>query len=151
MAFIEWHDSMSVGHPAIDDDHRRLIQYVNEMYSAMTAGKGQDILGGILAELVKDTQEHFEREEIVWKAGGYVDFDRHKQQHVDLLDMVGEFKAKYDQGTALLSLDVINFMRGWLTHHILNSDKAAAAAIARLQWKQNRYPTASKIARSIWC
>jgi len=131
MGFIEWHDNMWVGHPAIDDDHRRLIQYVNELYSAMTAGKGKDILGGILAELAKDTQEHFEREESVWKAGGYVDFNRHKQQHVDLFQTVGEFKAKYDQGTARLSLDVMNFMREWLMHHILTSDKAAAEAIAR--------------------
>jgi len=131
MAFIEWQDSMSVGHPAIDDDHRRLIRYVDELYSAVTAGRCQDIVGGLLAELVKDTQEHFEHEESVWKAGGYVDLDRHKQQHADLLHTVGEFKAKYDQGTALLTLDVINFMCEWLTHHILTSDKVAAAAIAR--------------------
>jgi len=131
MAFIEWNDSISVGDPEIDDDHRRLVQYVNEIYSAMTAGKGKDILGGLLAELVKDTQEHFEREEIIWKVGGYADFDRHKQQHVDLLHVVGEFKATYDQGTARLTLDVMNFMREWLMHHILTSDKPAAAAIAR--------------------
>jgi len=128
--FIEWNNNMSVGNPAIDRDHRALIQYVNEMHSAMAAGKGKEIVGSILAKLVKYTQEHFGREEVIWKAGGYADFDRHKQQHVDLLNTVAEFKGKYDKGAVLLTLDVMNFLRDWLTNHILKSDKAAAEAIA---------------------
>jgi len=128
--FIEWNNSMSVGNPAIDQDHRTLIQYVNEMHSAMAAGKGKEIVGNILTKLVKYTQEHFGREEIIWKAGGYVDFDRHKQAHADLLRTVAEFKGKFDKGAVLLTLDVMNFLRDWLTNHILKADKAAAQAIA---------------------
>ena len=127
--FIEWNDSMSVNNPAIDRDHKTLVQYVNEMHVAMSAGKGKEIIGSILGKLVKYTQEHFGREEIIWKAGHYVDFDRHKQQHVDLLHTVAEFKGKFDSGSIALSVDVMNFLRDWLTNHILKSDKAAAAAI----------------------
>jgi len=130
VAFIEWNNSMSIGNPSIDRDHRLLVQYVNEMHAALAAGQGKEILGNILAKLVKYTQEHFGREEILWKSGGYADFDRHKKMHVDLLHTVGQFKSKYDSGTALLSLEVMNFLRDWLTNHILKADKAAAAAIA---------------------
>jgi len=128
--FIEWNDDMSVKNPTIDRDHRLLIQYVNEMYAAMGAGKGKDILGNILAKLVKYTQEHFQREEIIWKAGRYAEFDKHKQAHIDLLHTVTEFKGKHDKGDVLLTLDVMNFLRDWLTNHILKADMTAAEAIA---------------------
>jgi len=129
--FIEWNDNMSVGNPAIDRDHKMLVQYVNEMHAAMATGKGKDLLGVILGKLVKYTQEHFGREEIIWKAGHYVDFNKHKQQHVDLLHTVADFKKKFDSGSVALTLDVMNFLRDWLTNHILKSDKEAAVAIAR--------------------
>jgi len=130
VAFFEWNNDMSVGNQAIDRDHRILVQYVSEMHSAMSSGRGREILGEILAKLLKYTQEHFGREESLWKSGGYVDFDRHKQQHVDLLHTVAELKGKYDKGTVVLSIEVMNFLRDWLTNHILKADKAAAGAIA---------------------
>ena len=119
---------MSVNNASIDKDHQMLMQYVNEMHAAMASGKGKDHLGSILAKLVKYTQEHFAREEIVWKAGHYADFLKHKQEHTDLLHTVAEFKEKFDHGSALLTFDVMQFLRDWLTNHILKSDKEAAIA-----------------------
>ena len=95
----------------------------------MMAGKGKDIVGAILNRLVAYTKDHFGREEIVWKAGRYADFDQHKKEHTDLLTTVAEFKVKYDKGTVALSVDVMNFLRNWLKNHILISDKGAADAI----------------------
>jgi hemerythrin-like metal-binding protein len=130
MAFFEWKDSMSVGHPMIDRDHKMLIQYLSEMHLAMMDGKGKDVVGAILNKLVAYTRDHFGREEIVWKSGRYADLEKHKKEHADLLTTVGEFKAKYDKETVALSVDVMNFLRDWLKNHILKSDKGAADAIA---------------------
>jgi len=130
MAFFDWKDNMSVGNQVIDVDHRKLIQYLNEMQEAMIAGHGKDIVGTILNRLVAYTHEHFAREELIWKSGHYAGFEKHKKEHGDLLKTVTEFKAKYDKGTIALSVDVMNFLRDWLKNHILKSDKEAAAAIA---------------------
>jgi hemerythrin len=130
MAFFDWKDSMSVGNQVIDTDHRKLIQYLNEMQEAMMGGHGRDLVGTILNRLVAYTHEHFAREELIWKAGHYVALEKHKKEHADLLKTVNEFKAKYDKGTVALSVEVMNFLRDWLKNHILKSDKEAAAAIA---------------------
>jgi len=129
MAFFEWNDKLTVGNPMIDRDHKMLIQYVNEMHVAMLGGKGKDIVGNILGKLVKYTRDHFGREEIFWKANGYVDFDAHKKRHIDLLQTVDKFKADFDNGTGALSVDVMNFLRDWLTNHIMKSDQEAFKAI----------------------
>jgi hemerythrin-like metal-binding protein len=130
MAFFQWKDNMSVGNPMIDRDHKMLIQYLNEMHAAMMAGKGKDLVGAILSKLVQYTKDHFGREEIVWRAGHYADLENHQKEHRDLLQTVGDFKAKYEKGMLTLSVDVMNFLRDWLTNHILKSDKAAFDAIA---------------------
>jgi len=37
-----------------------------------------------------------------------------------------DFKSKYDAGTVTLSVSLLRFLVEWLTHHILESDKALA-------------------------
>ncbi|HVN29295.1 MAG TPA: bacteriohemerythrin [Candidatus Binataceae bacterium] len=130
MPFFEWKDDLTVGHPMIDRDHKMLIQYVNEMHEAMMSGKGKAIVGAIIAKLVAYTKEHFGREEIFWKSRGYVEFDAHKKRHVDLLAKVNRYQADYDSGSTALSVELMNFMRDWLTGHILKSDKEAFRAIS---------------------
>ncbi len=131
MAFFEWKDSMTVGHhPMIDRDHRMLIQYINEMHTAMMAGKGKEAVGVILNKLVVYTKEHFGREEIVWRSGHYAGLEKHKKEHAGLLKTVGDFKLKYEKGAVVLSVELMNFLRDWLKNHILKEDKAAADAIA---------------------
>ena len=130
MSFFEWKDTMTVGNPMIDRDHKMLIQYINEMHAAMMAGKGKEVVGPIVGKLVAYTKDHFSREEVVWKSGHYVGLDRHQKEHVELIKNVVDFKTKYDQGAMALSVDVMNFLRDWLKTHILKSDKAAFDAIS---------------------
>jgi len=55
MALITWNAALSVGVKEIDDQHKKLIDLVNQLNDAMHAGKGRDVLGAVLAELVKYT------------------------------------------------------------------------------------------------
>lgn len=79
----------------------------------------------------KHSHEHFAREELIWQESHYVDLAKHQQQHADLLHTVNDFKAKYEKGSASTTVEVMNFLRDWLTNRIMKVDKAAAQAIAR--------------------
>jgi len=129
MAFFQWKETLTVGNQIIDHDHQKLVAYVNEMHGAMMAGHGRDIVGSILDKLVAYTKEHFAREEIVWKSGQYAKFAEHKKEHEDLPKTVSDLQVKYKAGTCTLSVDVMNFLRNWLTEHIVKSDHAAYEAI----------------------
>ena len=146
MAFYEWKDSLTVGHPMIDRDHKMLIQYINEMHAAMMAGKGKDQVSNILSKLVAYTHDHFGREEIFWRSNQLVDFDAHKKRHTDLLKQVDDFAAKYKAGTGAISVDLMNFLRDWLNNHILKSDQEAFKSITALRTKVPP-PAAAGIAR----
>lgn len=131
MAFIEWNQSLVVGHPKIDSDHQRLVALVCRLYDAMQAGKGNAVCGEILGDLIAYTRTHFAMEEGLMAAAGYPKLAEHKAQHAKLVHDVMDFKARLDGGSAAITITLFKFLKEWLVHHIGASDRALAAALVR--------------------
>ena len=129
MAMLEWNDSLKVGHSVIDRDHQRLVGLINELGDAMSAGQGRDVCGKVLNELINYTKTHFATEEGLMSVHHYAEASRHKAEHAKLIQDVLEFRDKFEAGTATLSVSLLHFLMDWLTHHILESDKALAQGI----------------------
>jgi len=128
MPFVSWDDKLSVGHPVIDGDHKKLVSYVNELHDAMAQGKARDHLGDILNKLLAYTKEHFVREELLWASRKYAGLQEHKKQHQELLKKVLDFSQEFRSGKALITVQVMTFLRDWLINHIAKSDVTAAKA-----------------------
>ena len=126
MPLLLWGPMLEVGVKEIDAQHRKLVDLANELSDAQIAGKAKDALGKTLAELVRYTVSHFATEERLMDQHKYPATAEHKQLHKDLVKTVSDFKAKFDKGDAALSQDVMNFLRDWLTKHIMNTDKTFA-------------------------
>lgn len=124
MPLMTWTDKLSVGVGVLDQDHRRLVGMVNDLYDAMQAGHGKDALGRILNELIKYTQLHFGREEQFFAQTAYPAASVHKREHESLTNQVLEVQRKYMAGSgATLSIDVLQFLKNWLINHIQGSDQ----------------------------
>jgi hemerythrin len=119
-----WNDKFSVGVAAIDNEHKRLVQMLNELYDAIQAGRGKDALGKILDGLIAYTAGHFAHEERLFAETGYPASAAHTKEHEDLKKQVLDVQAKYRAGaTGVLSLEVMNFLKNWLVVHIQGSDR----------------------------
>jgi len=123
MAFIDWNDTYSVGVVKIDNQHKRLVQIINELSDAMGAGKGKDVLGNVLKELIAYVNTHFKTEEEMMVQFGYEEYENHRYEHEKLTDEVKRFFDDYQAGKALLSVQIMNFLRNWLMDHIVVKDK----------------------------
>lgn len=124
MPLMTWTEKLSVGVGVIDDDHKKLVGMVNELYDAMQGGHGRDALGRILEELVQYTKFHFAREEKYFAQTGYPAAVPHKREHDALTRQVLDVQQKYSAGaTTTLSLDVLHFLKNWLVNHIQGSDQ----------------------------
>jgi hemerythrin len=124
MPLMTWTEKLSVGVAVLDEDHKKLVGMVNELYDAMQAGHGKDKLGAILNGLVQYTKLHFGREEKFFTQTGYADAVAHKQQHEALTKQVLDVQQKYTAGAVgTLSVDVMHFLRDWLVKHIQGSDQ----------------------------
>lgn len=123
MAVIKWDDSYSVNIALIDNQHKKLIDMINQLSEAMLQGKSKDILGTILDKMTHYATVHFTTEEKYFEKFAYKGADVHNMQHSEFIKRVKEFRTSYNDGAALLSMDIIDFLRNWLKHHIQVSDK----------------------------
>ena len=111
MALIEWDPQYSVGIPAIDDQHKGLFKLLNDLHDAMKSGKGRDILGKTLNDLINYTVTHFQHEEMLFDKHGYIDSLRHKTEHASLTKQAQELKVSFEKG-GMITLQVMEFLKG---------------------------------------
>ena len=96
---------------------------IDQFYTAMSAGKANDILLDLLNGLVEYTIVHFKTEEELMDRYHYSLSINHKFKHTELTKQVKEYQQKALQGNMLLSIELGKFLKTWLTDHILKTDK----------------------------
>ena len=123
MAFFTWQSKFDFDIESIDTDHKKLVSLIDDLYTAMSQGQAKAIIQGVVKELIDYTRVHFRREEFYMKSTGYSDYENHKKAHDTFVDQVRLYQQKLDQGKDNISIDVLTFLREWLSEHILNTDK----------------------------
>jgi hemerythrin len=124
MPLMTWNAKMSVGVALLDNDHKKLVGMLNQLFDAINSGQGKESLGKILDGLVDYTKIHFANEEKLFAQTIYPESVAHKKEHDDLTRQVLDVQNKYKAGaTGTLSLEVMNFLKTWLVNHIQGNDK----------------------------
>jgi len=124
MVLFAWCDDYAMRIPSIDAQHRGLVDMLNSLHNGMLEGTGQEQLGPLLRGLIDYTGSHFEHEEQLFAQYQYPQAERHTQEHRELTQKVLEFKDKLESGQARITVELMIFLKDWLIHHILGSDKA---------------------------
>jgi hemerythrin len=123
MALLSWSDSYSVKVKQFDEQHKKLIDMINQLHDAMKSGKGSETMGPVLKALATYTQTHFAAEEQLMKHYGYPDYESHKKEHNQLVMQVVDIQKQLLAGKAPITQTVMNFLRDWLVKHIQGVDK----------------------------
>lgn len=131
MGFFNWQNSFAIEVDSIDNDHKKLVGLIDELYLAMSEGKAKSIIEEVVENLIDYTKVHFRREEFYMKSTGYENFDQHKQAHDAFIDQVAAFQQKLIAGKDNFSIEVLGFLREWLSQHILKVDKMIAPHLAK--------------------
>jgi len=122
MEFVTWLDELSVGVKLFDDDHKKLVGFVNKLHMGMKSGEGIASMTGVLDGLVNYTVEHFKHEEDLFKEHSYPGYEAHKNEHQALVKKVGEFQEQLQQGKSSFTFELMIFLRDWLVNHIKGTD-----------------------------
>jgi hemerythrin-like metal-binding protein len=126
MAFLKWSAAMSVGVSRLDRDHKILIGLINRLDDASSGGgEAPQVMAEVLGVLVDYTIFHFSREEAVMEACGYPALGHHHEDHVALTQEVRDWQQRFrENAESVAPLDILDFLKGWLNHHILLQDMA---------------------------
>ncbi|EIJ41587.1 hemerythrin-like metal-binding domain-containing protein [Beggiatoa alba B18LD] len=120
---VEWTDELSVGVQEIDEQHKILVGLVNRMYESIVKRTDQAEIKRVLDELAQYTVIHFAVEESLMRIFDYPDYEIHKKHHEELTKQVVDLQKRVTKGEGTVSIEVLHFLRHWLTHHILQDDK----------------------------
>ncbi|MFZ1935469.1 MAG: bacteriohemerythrin [Thermoguttaceae bacterium] len=129
--YVEWKPFYSVGDTVIDEQHKRLLNMVDDLYLASQMNHDAARVQAVVERLVGYTMSHFEHEEQVMWACGYPDFEAHKSLHDEMRRRSLEFQAN---PATLTEKDLLQFVKSWWVRHIQNQDRKYApylTAVAR--------------------
>ena len=126
MALIKWQASFNLGIASIDQQHRRLVAMINTLDEGLKGRYNDPVMRKIFIELGDYTASHFDYEEALFAEHGYVDAKEHKQEHQALLEQVIDYQIRVQKGDINVGPELLDFLKRWLTGHILGSDRKYA-------------------------
>ena len=121
--YVEWKDEYSVGIDSIDRQHKKLLNLINQLQTAVDYSTGDEFEREALDELVDYTKTHFTYEEGLMKDNDYPDFEPHKAQHEEMVAHVKETLSEYEKDQDTAMNNAAKFLRKWLINHINGTDK----------------------------
>ena len=124
MTQLKWTDKLSIGVDLIDEQHRMLIQRLNDMSSAIEFNKGPNEIARTLSFLIDYTDFHFSEEEKHMKEQGYPGLEEHMKNHEEFKNTLADLENDYqeDGATNLLAHSIDTFLINWLINHISGVD-----------------------------
>ncbi len=123
MAFMDWDEQYATGIEDIDNDHKALFMFVNDLHDKIAAKAGADAISDTLSGLINYVNVHFVREENLLEGADYPDFDEHAESHRRLSARVFSLQEQYQADPKAFDPEaLLEFLKGWLTGHIMYTD-----------------------------
>jgi hemerythrin len=124
MEKVQWNDSLSVGVKLIDEQHKMLIQRLNEISKAIDSRQGPREIVRTLTFLIEYTHFHFSTEEKHMKANSYPGLEHHMAQHEEFKVTLANLENDVvEEGATYILADSLDtFLVNWLIKHISGVD-----------------------------
>ncbi|MFN8256294.1 MAG: bacteriohemerythrin [Bacteroidales bacterium] len=131
MALFVWKENYSVKVKSIDDQHKKLIDMINEFYDNITHRSNKENVTTLLTNLKKYVEFHFSLEERYMVLADYQGYNQHKKEHEKFTAKIADLEERITTGKLVLSLEVTTFLKDWLINHILVSDQKYSEVFAK--------------------
>ena len=121
--YLTWKDEYSVGIEAMDNDHKKLLNLINQLQTSVHYYTGKEFEEKALEELVDYTKTHFKREEQLMEDNNYHALEAHKEEHKQFINTVNNLVEQYQTNSEVTIVDALSFLKSWLIKHINGTDK----------------------------
>lgn len=128
---LAWSDKLSVGIQEIDEQHKVLVDLLNQLHQTILHQLGAEATRQKMDKLCEYTKIHFAVEESILRILDYPDYAEHKKHHEQLLAQVQALRTKMESGDHFISFELLHFLKKWLTNHILEEDNAYTEHLMR--------------------
>ena len=140
MGRIKWDDSLAIGVPLLDDQHKSWFKHLDALADAMKANYEMPQVVKTIDFLIDYTNFHFSSEEGQMAAVGYPRLAEHQGRHQELRNTLQTLLLDFEEEgpTQRLVATVNDLLRNWLVQHIRNVDGQFAAFLRESDRGQDR-------------
>ncbi|MBU8871325.1 MAG: bacteriohemerythrin [Gemmatimonadales bacterium] len=110
--------SLSVGIPAIDEEHQQILTMIRRLNSAHPSNE-REVGHEVLLELREYTARHFHHEERLFVSAGFPGAEEHIEEHRSLVAKVDQLLGDKEH---LHRANLGHVLDDWIRHHIMEVD-----------------------------
>ena len=136
---LEWGPKLFTGIEAIDEQHKMLVDMLNEANLRLRSLVERSVVEDIVRDLMSYALYHFETEEELMLEQAYAqespeDAATHAREHREFSHTVASVQQDLVNGKPVTREVLLGFLNHWLINHILNTDmRLATFLIAQRQ------------------
>src|SRR3990170_4510349 len=95
---LEWNEGLSMHIPAIDAEHRRFIELVNDLNEAIIGRMDREVLKRCMRAILDDAAAHFAHEQALFKEWRYPEAGEHAVKHAQIMRALNDIMARFERG-----------------------------------------------------
>jgi len=121
---LEWDDALGTGNETLDNQHKYLIETLNNLGTSLLKGDGAKITTRILGRLRFYAEWHFEQEEECFDKYNCPAGEMNKNAHTAFIEKFDRFQKNFDEddGSTETALKIHEEITDWIVNHIMRVD-----------------------------
>lgn len=129
MAKAVWNDIYSVEIKEIDEQHKSLIDFLNQGYASASADPNNiQLFLNYFENLMSHAELHFGTEEKYFKQFNFSGSQEHIVEHNKIKEKIFNLQSKYQQTHNIdVIFDTLQMIDDWIFEHIMQYDKKYVA------------------------
>ena len=122
---VVWKDSYSMGIKLIDEQHKGLLAFVNDIFNHATGNEREERLWfkDVIQQAVAYVKEHFTTEEKYMIATKFPGYAAHKKAHDEFTMTVVKSVKEFESGKRLVLEKFASFLKDWVLSHVAIMDR----------------------------
>jgi hemerythrin len=124
---FRWTEAYRVNIAALDQQHQRLFDAVNELEQALRVGEGNRTIDEVLNRLLTYAGLHFALEESLMERHEFPGLSSHRAQHEAFRRKLLAFLDNHRAAKAGVPVELLFFLQTWLKGHVLTIDRQYSA------------------------
>ena len=124
---MKWSAEYNTGIDVIDDQHRRILDYINEIADLKYASDRVK-MKGILDNIIDYTQSHFTFEESLQEEANYKYRIHHKRVHDLFIKKIESYRERFEL-VHDIDKELHEVLSKWLINHIRHDDADYVGAV----------------------
>ncbi len=130
MEIFSWDDSLSINIKEIDDQHKVLVNMINDYYNeiqSIAEHHSKRTLNELRIDLVgkmkKYSIEHFKTEDKLFEKYDYPNREEHNKEHDLFIGKVESLERRLSERKLILTTEITDFLKDWFINHISSEDQ----------------------------